>query len=134
MELLLDQYSATDSAIAPVITASILSLAHGNNERAVAVAGLRGLNADLFHWESQSATSMTSPTGRRYLNHRSAGSHVVMFTRLSNRDDYGLVGAYTCLGQADYAEHGCEKPIAFTWHLRRHIPAAVLVSASAVAR
>jgi superfamily II DNA or RNA helicase/HKD family nuclease len=92
------------------------------------------LNSDLFHWESQNATSTSSPTGRRYLNHRSVGSHVVLFTRHANRDDGNFVGTYTCLGQADYVQHVGEKPIAITWHLRRQMPTNVLVSASAVAR
>lgn len=92
------------------------------------------LNSELFHWESQNATSTGSPTGRRYLDQRSTGSHVVLFTRHANRDDDNFVGTYTCLGQADYVQHLGEKPIAITWHLRRGMPADVLVSASAVAR
>ena len=32
------------------------------------------ISPDLFHWESQSTTSVDSPTGQRYLNHRARGS------------------------------------------------------------
>ena len=34
-----------------------------------------------FHWESQSTTSSSSPTGQRYLNHRENGSHILLFVR-----------------------------------------------------
>lgn len=39
------------------------------------------ISSELFHWESQSTTSVESPTGQRYLNHRTRGSHVVLFGR-----------------------------------------------------
>jgi hypothetical protein len=36
------------------------------------------LSPTLFHWESQSTTSSTSPTGQRYIHHRQRGSHMSM--------------------------------------------------------
>lgn len=39
------------------------------------------LTPHLFHWESQSRTTVTSPTGERYLNHRAMGTHVLLFAR-----------------------------------------------------
>ena len=39
------------------------------------------ISPDLFHWESQSTTSDTSPTGQRYINHQREGSHVLLFVR-----------------------------------------------------
>ena len=39
------------------------------------------MSPTLFHWESQSVTSIASPTGQRYLNHRELGSHILLFSR-----------------------------------------------------
>lgn len=52
---------------------------------------------DLFHWESQSTTSVQSPTGQRYLKHQAKGSHVFLFVR-HRKQDAGRTAAYTCLG------------------------------------
>lgn len=39
------------------------------------------ISPELFHWESQSTTSVRSPTGQRYLNHQARGTHVLLFVR-----------------------------------------------------
>ena len=60
------------------------------------------MSPDVFHWESQNATSPESVTGRRYINHKSLGSKTVVFTRPRQRDENGMTMPYTCLGQLDY--------------------------------
>lgn len=92
------------------------------------------LNSTLFHWESQNATSPSSTTGQRYLDHKGHGSHIVLFTRDRDSDENGMTLPYTCLGQVDYVQHSGEKPIAITWKLHRSMPADVYMAASAVAR
>ncbi|TNC52584.1 DUF3427 domain-containing protein [Mumia zhuanghuii] len=92
------------------------------------------LAADQFHWESQNSTAADVPTGRRYREHAELGSHVVLFVRDAQEDDFGTGAPYTCLGQVDYVEHTGEKPMAITWRLRRAMPADLYVRASAVAR
>lgn len=92
------------------------------------------ISPELFHWESQNATSPTSPTGRRYLDRRAHGSHIVLFTRDTADDETGLTVPYTCLGQMDYVQHSGEKPIAITWKLHRPMPVDVYTKAAAVAR
>ena len=47
------------------------------------------LSPSLFHWESQNATSSTSETGRRYIEHRSRGSDVLLFVRSRRKDERG---------------------------------------------
>lgn len=37
------------------------------------------INEELFHWQSQNATSDTSSTGQRYINHRQMGTKVLLF-------------------------------------------------------
>lgn len=92
------------------------------------------ISPELFHWESQNATSPTSPTGRRYLDRASHGSGILIFTRDTADDETGLTVPYTCLGQVDYMQHSGEKPIAITWKLHRPMPANVFVTAAAVAQ
>ncbi len=91
------------------------------------------LSPELFHWESQNATSPSSPTGKRYLNSKAADSQVLIFTRDTADDETGLTMPYTCIGQADYVQHRGEKPIAITWKLHRPMPADVYADAAAVA-
>jgi hypothetical protein len=79
------------------------------------------ISPDLFHWESQSTTSIRSVTGQRYLNHRSQGTHVFLFAR-HRKHEAGRTSAYTCLGAADYVSHERDRPIAITWHLRKPMP------------
>ena len=76
---------------------------------------------DLFHWESQSTTSVQSPTGQRYLQHRAKGTHVFLFVR-HRKHEAGRTAAYTCLGAADYVSHERSRPIAITWRLRKPMP------------
>ena len=92
------------------------------------------INSRLFHWESQNATSPTSPTGQRYLNSEDHESHVLLFTRDAAKDSDGMVRPFICLGAVDYVKHQGSKPIAITWKLRREMPVSVFTSASAVAR
>jgi superfamily II DNA or RNA helicase/HKD family nuclease len=92
------------------------------------------ISPELFHWESQNATSPGSPTGKRYLDRVAHGSKIVIFTRDTSEDETGLTVPYTCLGQVDYVQHVGEKPIAITWKLHRPMPADVYATAAAVAQ
>ncbi|MET3350473.1 UNVERIFIED_ORG: superfamily II DNA or RNA helicase/HKD family nuclease [Arthrobacter sp. UYEF1] len=92
------------------------------------------ISPELFHWESQNATSTKSPTGRRYLDRTLHGSKILIFTRDTADDETGLSVPYTCLGQVDYVQHSGEKPIAITWRLHRPMPADVYATAAAVAQ
>ena len=91
------------------------------------------ISPELFHWESQNATSPTSPTGQRYLGPAAHDSNVLIFTRNTADDETGLTVPYRCLGQVDYVQHAGEKPIAITWKLHRAMPADVFAAAAAVA-
>ncbi|MDQ0147311.1 DUF3427 domain-containing protein [Pseudarthrobacter niigatensis] len=92
------------------------------------------ISPELFHWESQNATSPGSTTGKRYLDMATHGSKVLIFTRDTADDETGLTVPYTCLGQVDYVQHSGERPIAITWKLRRPMPADVYATAAAVAQ
>jgi hypothetical protein len=87
------------------------------------------ISRDLFHWESQNATSTASPAGRRYTD---GSANTVLFVRDRPTDEMGAA-PFLCLGAADHVEHRGEKPIAITWKLQRPMPVEVLQSAAVVA-
>lgn len=87
------------------------------------------ISRDLFHWESQSTTSVNSPTGRRYLD---GSSTVLLFVRQEPRDEFGT-SPYLFLGPATYVSHTGDRPIAITWKLQIPMPADFFNHASAAA-
>lgn len=87
------------------------------------------ISPTLFHWESQSTTSLRSPQGQRYVN---GTSHVLLFVRQEARGDFDT-NPYTFLGPATYVSHEGERPIAITWRLRTPMPTELFEAASAVA-
>jgi hypothetical protein len=87
------------------------------------------ISPDLFHWESQSTTSVQSPTGQRYIN---GTSTVLLFVRHEQKDDFGT-SPYLFLGPATYANHTGDRPIAITWKLKTAMPTDFFNLASAVA-
>jgi hypothetical protein len=91
------------------------------------------LSPELFHWESQNATTLASTAGQRYVNHREQGTHVALFVREAPRDDLGDGVPFLLLGLCDHVEHRGERPIAITWRLRRPMPAETVLAARVVA-
>lgn len=75
------------------------------------------ISPELVHWESQSATSLDSDTGRRYIRQTEGKTNVVLFARLSTADR-----AFWCLGPATYVSHEGERPIAIQWRLHHRLP------------
>ncbi len=84
------------------------------------------INEILFHWQSQSTTSDTSPTGQRYIHHKERGSKILLFVREFKSDIYSNASPYTFLGTADYVKHSGSKPMNITWKLDKPIPAKYL--------
>jgi superfamily II DNA or RNA helicase len=84
----------------------------------------------LFHWESQSTTSVASKTGQRYL---SGSSTVLIFVRQRQTDEFGTA-PYLFLGPATYVTHKGDRPIAITWKLQHPMPADFLNAATAIAQ
>ncbi|MFI6248318.1 DUF3427 domain-containing protein [Streptomyces sp. NPDC051016] len=83
------------------------------------------LSRDLFHWESQSTTAETSPTGLRYQQHAQRGSHVLLFMRRYKDTDISKAQPWMLLGPATYVQHEGSKPMAITWQLHHELPADV---------
>lgn len=87
------------------------------------------ISPTLFHWESQSTTSVASKTGQRYVN---GTSHVLLFVREEQKDEFGTA-PYLFLGPARYVEHKGERPIALTWQLEHAMPTDFFTSSTVVA-
>jgi superfamily II DNA or RNA helicase/HKD family nuclease len=88
------------------------------------------ISPTLFHWESQSTTSVNSKTGQRYLT---GSSNVLIFARHEQKDEFGT-SPYLFLGPAHYASHTGDRPIAITWRLEHALPTDFFTIASAVAQ
>jgi superfamily II DNA or RNA helicase len=83
------------------------------------------INERLFHWQSQSRTSVESETGQRYINHLKRGSRVVLFVRESKKQD-GLASPYVYLGEAEYISHSGSMPISVVWRLKEEMTAGMV--------
>jgi hypothetical protein len=84
------------------------------------------ISRELFHWESQSTTSVDSRTGQRYQHHREQGSQVLLFARVRDTDP-----AFCFLGPCEYVQHRGSRPMAATWRLRHRMPADLFQEFSA---
>ncbi|CAN7145084.1 DUF3427 domain-containing protein [Terrabacter sp. LjRoot27] len=70
------------------------------------------ISPTLIHWESQSGTRESSPTGQRYINHESMNHSILLFARMRQDDR-----AFWFLGPGRYRGHTSERPMAVTWEL-----------------
>ena len=75
------------------------------------------INQTLIHWESQSGTTVKSPTGQRYVNHEQQNTDIALFARETSDDR-----AFWCLGKASYVSHEGEQPMAIKWRLEHRLP------------
>jgi hypothetical protein len=80
-----------------------------------------------FHWESQSTTSVASPTGQRYIRHAERGSRVLLFARETSEQR-----AFLYLGPALYVHHSGDRPISIVWRLEWELPPQFFLEARAV--
>ncbi|MEL4503653.1 DUF3427 domain-containing protein [Luteococcus sp. H138] len=84
------------------------------------------ISRSLFHWESQSTTSVSSRTGQRYLT---GASTPLLFVRQQRDGEFGT-SPYVFLGDARYVSHTGDRPIAITWELRIPMPADLFAATS----
>ena len=81
------------------------------------------ISHDQFHWQSQSNTSIDSPTGQRYINHRGRGFTPLLFVREKKSLPSGLSAPYFFLGPCEYVSHQGSRPISIVWRLLNAVPA-----------
>ncbi len=82
-------------------------------------------NSELFNWESQSTTSIQSPTGQRYINDRSKEHKVLLFVR-ELKTEYGKASPYIFIGNARYISHEGSNPIQIVWKMEHLIPERII--------
>jgi superfamily II DNA or RNA helicase len=87
------------------------------------------INERLFHWQSQSRTSVESETGQRYINHMRTGNRIVLFVRENKKQD-GVTSPYVYLGEVEYVRHEGNMPISFVWELKEEMPAGMMRGAN----
>ena len=80
----------------------------------------------LFHWQSQSQTSETSPVGKRYIQHSNMGYVPLLFIRERKKLSNGLTAPYFFAGPLKYRQHEGSKPISFIWELEFALSAKVM--------
>jgi Domain of unknown function (DUF3427). len=90
------------------------------------------ISPSLFHWETQSRTSVASPTGQRYIHHARADSGILLFAREHKVYELGTA-PYLFLGTGQYVSHTGDRPIAITWHLDRPMPTDTFTASTVVA-
>ena len=81
------------------------------------------ISPELFHWQSQSGTSVTSATGQRYLRHRERGYTPLLFVREAAELATGGAAPFHYLGPCEYVSHTGSRPISIVWKLRYPVPA-----------
>jgi superfamily II DNA or RNA helicase/HKD family nuclease len=88
----------------------------------------------VFHWDSQNATSSSSGTGRRYVQHSQLGSTVHLFLRETSQGE-GDLGAppYLYAGTMTYLRHSGDRPMQVVWLLDRPLPADIFHAAKVAA-
>ena len=87
------------------------------------------INEKLFYWQTQSRTSVESPTAQRYINHLKTSNKIALFVREYKERD-GLTSPFTYLGTCEYRSHTGNKPISFVWELHEEIPAKLISKAN----
>jgi hypothetical protein len=84
------------------------------------------VSATRLHWESQSTTSQTSPTGQNYLHFRERGYTILFFARVERQVD-GETAPFVYLGPAAaLLDATGDRPIRMVWELAHPMPAGML--------
>ncbi len=84
------------------------------------------ISDELFHWQSQNATSSDSPKGKSYINQKENKKTILLFIREAVKDENGLVMAFIFCGTLNYLSHTGNKPMNILWRLNQLPPALLL--------
>ncbi|SUB76368.1 ATP-dependent RNA helicase SrmB [Peptoniphilus indolicus] len=83
------------------------------------------ISSKYFNWESQSTTSISSPTGQRYIS-RDTSHKVLLFVR-DNKKEYGSTKPYTFIGKAKMYSYKGSQPIEIVWEMEQDIPERIIM-------
>lgn len=87
------------------------------------------INDRLFHWQTQSRVTETSPTAQRYIHHKKQKHQIALFVR-EYKQEYGHTSPFVYLGTADYVRHYGDKPMSYIWKLRDEMPSYLVPRAN----
>ncbi|WP_079479133.1 DUF3427 domain-containing protein [Halobacillus salinus] len=88
------------------------------------------INERLFHWETQSKVSVTSPTGQRYIHHLENNHKIALFVREYKKEKGSIAAPFVFLGMANYVSHSGNSPISFVWELDEEMPSSFVPKAN----
>ncbi|MEJ7559040.1 MAG: DUF3427 domain-containing protein [Pedobacter sp.] len=83
------------------------------------------VNESMFHWQSQNATSSTSPKGQSYIEQKRLSKCILIFVREQNEDEFGNTMGYVFLGKAGFLDSNGDKPMNIQWQLEEPMPAYI---------
>lgn len=80
------------------------------------------ISEDLFHWQSQNATSPDKGKGLSYINHQKTNKIILLFVREKNEDEFKNTMSYVFVGEAKFIESSGSKPMSIKWKLNTSLP------------
>ncbi len=84
------------------------------------------INEELFHWQSQNATSETSTKGLSYIHHMRQNKQLLLFIRERTEDEHNNRMSFIFCGSLQYESHTENKPMNINWKLNQSPPAALV--------
>jgi superfamily II DNA or RNA helicase len=92
------------------------------------------LSPTIFQWESQSRTTSSGETGKRYINHQALGTSFHLFVReWKNDPETKNTMPFMYFGPASYLSHEGDRPMRIKWRLDVPLPADVFVRSKVIA-
>jgi hypothetical protein len=84
------------------------------------------VNSEIFHWQSQNATTPESPKGQSYINQQQLKKSILLFIREKNTDEEGITMGFVFCGKLNYVSHEGSRPMNIIWRLKNTPPALLL--------
>jgi hypothetical protein len=84
------------------------------------------VNSEIFHWQSQNATTPESPKGQSYINQQQLKKSILLFIREKNTDEEGITMGFVFCGKLNYVSHEGSRPMNIIWRLENTPPALLL--------
>ena len=83
------------------------------------------IDEQLFHWQSQNATTPGSPKGMSYIKQKELNKKILLFVREQNENEFGFTMSYVFLGDAAFIKYNGSKPMNIEWQLNEPMPAYI---------
>lgn len=75
------------------------------------------INHELFHWQSQNATTPSSIRGKSYIHHKALNKKILLFIRECNNDENDTTMGFVFCGPLEYQYHEGSRPMNIVWNL-----------------